>query len=238
MRNITTIKNKYKPNELTVVLNATYQAPQKISQITPYALLQLWQKTIIEYQIETILSVYPSCELLIIVGYDAHKIFNQLKTLKKKNVRLIYNPNFDSTNSLYNLGLGLFNNTNDNVLYIDGINLFDKNTISDLNTKESIAVVDESLNDKNIGVTINNNIIEFFSGDLYPKWANIIFLNTPELRKIEEYAINPRFYNRYIYEAINLIIDNNAIIKPKNINCNLLQISKIDDLQKARKIFK
>ena len=168
MRNVAEIYPKYISNSgenLTVIICSCLQAPQKISQNTPYALVNLNKTTLIEQQINNVQKVFPKSEILIVVGYEAYKIYNKLK---RKNIRLIYNPNFDTTNSLYNFGLGLYNNLNSHVLYIDGQTLFDANSIKDILDKNSSQIViDHKHHQKPFpGITLDGSgRVVFFSMD-------------------------------------------------------------------------
>jgi hypothetical protein len=239
MRNVTSIYNRQvlTDAELTVVLCSTDQAPQKIAQATPYALININRTTLIERQIKTIRNIFPRCEILVVAGYDAHKVYNKLKT---KNIRIIYNPNFDVCNSLYSFGMGLYNNINPQVIYIDGNTLFDEQAIGEitLNRQSSVLAVNKT-SDNLPGITIDNsNHISFFAMGLKIQWGNIAYITRSELLLLEKHALNPKCYNNYLYEGLNKVIESGGnIIAHTPPQYKLTQILQYSDLEKAKKIF-
>lgn len=237
MRNTTQIKNRKQADGLAVVVSSPHKTHRSINLSTPQALIQIGKKTLIEHQVSTIQKAYPNAEIIITVGYQANKIYEQLK---KYNIRLVYNSNFDIANSLYDLGLALYVNICPKVLYIDGNLLFSQSIFKSMDEDHSSLVINNQSELEDCpGITINNKYVSHLSVGLNPQWAKIAFFTGHELELMQNYALQTKLFNRFVFEGLNKIIDNGGnFITHEPIKYNLMEINSIDDVELAKKVFK
>ena len=146
--------------------------PKSLIKITP-------EKNIVENQIEIINDNFTNHEIILVCGFEADKLMNNTP----KNLIKIENENYENTNVVRSIGLGLRAATSENVLVIYGDLVFNEETIKNLKPQCSSLIIDNSstMKDDEVGCNISNNYVEQMLPDIENKWAQIAFLIGDEL---------------------------------------------------------
>ncbi len=139
-------ENKEKP--IVILISAgTARRLYPLTINTPKCLLELEKNTLlIDYQLKMLIENGIK-EVKIIVGFEASKIIEHVKSYSKKiNIECFYNPFYDITNNFASLWLFLNQFSFEDCITINGDNIFTSNVIKHLITSSGDIVV--TINDK------------------------------------------------------------------------------------------
>jgi len=156
-----------------------------------------------------------------------------------KNLIKIENENYENTNVVRSIGLGLRAATSENVLVIYGDLVFNEETIKNLKPQCSSLIIDNSstMKDDEVGCNISNNYVEQMLPDIENKWAQIAFLIGDELEMFKKICWNRDKSHYFGFEAMNEIIEKGG--KFKSLSPQGMKITDVDsskDLATAREI--
>jgi len=202
--------------------------PKSLIKITP-------EKNIVENQIEIINDNFTNHEIILVCGFEADKLMNNTP----KNLIKIENENYEKTNVVRSIGLGLRAATSENVLVIYGDLVFNEETIKNLKPQCSSLIIDNSstMKDDEVGCNISNNYVEQMLPDIENKWAQIAFLIGDELEMFKKICWNRDKSHYFGFEAMNEIIEKGG--KFKSLSPQGMKITDVDsskDLATAREI--
>ena len=202
--------------------------PKSLIKITP-------EKNIVENQIEIINDNFTNHEIILVCGFEADKLMNNTP----KNLIKIENENYENTNVVRSIGLGLRAATSENVLVIYGDLVFNEETIKTLKPQCSSLIIDNSstMKDDEVGCNISNNYVEQMLPDIENKWAQIAFLIGDELEMFKKICWNRDKSHYFGFEAMNEIIEKGG--KFKSLSPQGMKITDVDsskDLATAREI--
>lgn len=236
-RHITSAKKQPAKNtkgELSVIIPAAGMG-HRMKSYGPKALIPVYGGvTLIERQIEIILSCYPNAELFVVIGFQAEKIREQLKSYP---IRFIYNPIHETTNVLFSLGLALQAAISESSLIVYGDLIFNNSAIRNLKgCSKIIADAYGQLNKDEVGLTIQNKQAMNFAYGLETKWAQIAYLTGRELKLFKEVSLNPDTNQWFGYEGLNYVIEKGGkmeVIRPRTME--LTEIDCAKDLEKIPK---
>lgn len=190
------------------------------------------EHTILSKQIEIINSCFKHCEIIVVGGYQFDKLSSNVK-----NVRFIYNKDYESTNVLYSIGLGLKKAKTNKVLIIYGDLVFNKECIDLPFNKESAVVVSSIMKDEEVGCIYNNGVLENVFYKIPTKWAQIAFFTGPELDILKQILKQEKTSYWFGFEAINDIITRGGIFKVfEPINGRAVDIDSSYDLKLMEQI--
>lgn len=190
-----------------------------MSVIIPLASQNIWpqslamvnnKQTLIEYQIFKIKQLYPSAEIIVVVGQEADKIIKKIP----RDIKIVENELFGETGTLRTIAVGLRICSFDNVLIINGDIVFEESEVTNFADKSSI-VVHQNINNIEVGVNIMNGKVASFAFGVSPKWSKILYLGPRELEKFKKIAFDRGKRKWYTYEACNVLIDQGGIIYTK-----------------------
>lgn len=202
-------------NRLTVII-ASANAGYRMRSRGAKALLPMYQNmTLLEIQLRTIWQVYPNAEVLVTIGFQASKIRNMFRGTFP--VRFIYNPLYESKNTMYAIALALEAALPSNVIVINGDTFFNLPAIQQLQSKgTSKAVVQiEPSKDQNqyVGAVVQDNIITNLSYGLPQRWCEIAYLTGKELKLFEKIAFNHEVSaGWFFHEGLNTVINSGGIL--------------------------
>ena len=185
--------------------------------------------SIIERTIENIKEAYPFAEIIVVVGFEADRIIKALP----KDIRVVENQIYETTNVVESLRLALNNSVTDSVLIVYGDLIFNDSTIKGLDENFSCAVIDskQRFKDEEIGVTVVDGILTNFAYGLETKWAQIICLTGKELTMLKEFCFDRKKNKMYPFEIFNMIIDKGGIIRAvENPSMEIKEIDSLKDL--------
>ncbi len=200
------------------------------------ALLKINNTSIIEHQINQLKSINRNIKINIITGFEHEKI---KKTLSKyRNINIIYNQQYETTNQSMGLKLLFENKKNiEKLFWLSSGVLFKPKSINNTSTKKQskIFLLDKPKNNFNLGCS-NTEAIEYIFYDLPYVWSECLFLNeeaTIKLRSmLGSYNINQMFF----FELVNELISNNITLQHEKIaKSKVIKINTVKDLPKIKR---
>lgn len=157
--------------------------------------------TILSHQINIINSCFNRCEIIVVGGFQFNKLHSDVE-----NVRFIFNPEYEETNVIYSIGLGLKRARTEKVLIIYGDLVFNLDCVNLPFYKESAVVISDTMKTEEVGCIFNNNVLDSIFYKLPNKWAHIAFFTGYELALLYSICLNESNSIWYGFEAINNII--------------------------------
>lgn len=212
---------------LTVIILAAGMG-RRMKQYGPKSLLKYQGKTILEWQIETINSIYKNTDIILCSGFKA----NRLEKVTPDYVRLVENSNYESTNTIESLRLALNVSKPSNLLVLHGDLLFNSAAISFPSMKESIICIEKSggIDSDEIGCVIQDNHITNLDFGLKDIWGQINFIHRSGYDDLK-YICRSCKKNLSLYEVMNRMINKGHSFKAhQNKDMKILEIDNAKDL--------
>jgi len=202
----------------------------------PKALLSVHNgMSILECQLRTILKVYPSADIVVVGGFEHQKIRQAL--WGKFPMRLVCNPNYEDTNTVHSIAIGLDATLPGPVMVIHGDLVFNTHTIQGLEGKASSLLVDQfgQLGKEEVGIGQQDGLVTSLSYALSTKWGQMAYLQGKELELFRNMVFSPKNANLFLYEILNKIMNKHGkFVAHMPKDSKLIDVDHIDDLQKAR----
>ena len=176
----------------------------------PKSLVQVDQKdTILSRQIKLVNKYFRHNEIILVAGFQHEKLKNKIQN----KVKLVVNKNYEDTNVLHSIGLGLNKVTTEKVLIIYGDLVFNKECLILPFYKESSVVLCDYMKSDEVGCISNDGILENIFYKLSNKWAQIAYFTGQELEILKQIAKNDSNSMWFGFEAINKIMCAGGIFK-------------------------
>lgn len=187
---------------------------------------------VIDRIIESVELTYNCPEVIVTTGFESDKIASYLP----KNIHIVENQLYESTNTVEELRLGLNVATNDNVLLIHGDLIFDTELLKSIPKGQSCIVCDENntLPDDDIGVTSYSNIATILAYDLPVKWGYISQFDEKDVELLKKVISDRSKSKCFVFEVINEMIDKGS--KFKTIVNKKSEILKVDSAKGWKEI--
>lgn len=204
------IKKISTENELTIIILGADVSPRKRSH-GPKSLISLGSKwNIIETQLDSIKSVFPKADVILVTGFQSQTIVN-----KNYPIRIIENPFFEETSDVEQIRLAFNATLSNKVLIIGGDVAFDAPGLIKIDSYQSSILFDELSNndDDSIGVTHNNNVVENLSYSLAQKWLYTLYLEGKELEILRKFVKNKERSKLMFFEAVNYIVNSGGLLR-------------------------
>jgi choline kinase len=192
-------------------------------------------------QLDILHKIYPQAEIIIVLGFDADKVYKTLPN--KPYIHVVENEFYDETNVARSLSLGLkaagLNSTK--VLIVYGDLVFNEATFQNLSLTESCVIIntDKQIRDFKVGVTVVDGYISRFSYGLPIKWGQITYLAGKEV-KLFRAASNLQEHKKYYgFELLNIVLEQGGTLKAvEPDDMKLYEIDSSKDIGLARKLIK
>ena len=197
----------------------------------PSGLLNVKNTKLIDLQIGEIKKKIKNFEIIICTGFESEKlnryIRNKYKTI---NIRVVENQGYDSSNSCESLRLCLNNTINKNIVIIDGNLLFSKELLKLQKKYKAYTYVQRNNKTLEVGVNVNEDEdAEYFSFGASQQWCEVMFINDETyIESLRKIVSNPEFKRKFIFEALNVLINNKSKIK---ILESKIPIQKINNIK-------
>ena len=141
----------------------------------PKALLKYDESTtILDQAIQTIYFIYPTADIVLVVGFDYHKFVSYKQ--KYPSIRLVNNHLHDTTHTLYSTRLGVEASVGNRIIIMHGDILFSSNAIYGLTNNGSKIVVCDTMSKDDIGICGQDNVVTNISYGLEHKWGQIVYV--------------------------------------------------------------
>jgi len=223
----------------------------------PKSLLRLKnKKTLLDFQIEAIRRSHVIGEVVLVIGYLAHKIERKIESFNYRNLKIqtIYNPFFYCTNNLVSLWFAR-QVMNDDFLITNGDNIFKPNVFVKFvnENKNGIylsANIKNYYDDDDMKVTIKNNLVKYVSKKIPAKRANaespgLVLVHGKKYVKIfrenlELLVRNKEYHNKFWLEVFNILAKKQIAVHPWRFNGNTdwQEIDFHADLDKVKEIIR
>lgn len=165
------------------------------------SLLKINGSYLIDIQISTILKNDEKADIIIVGGFEYQKLLNHIGN-SKRDIRIVYNHQFDTTGQSESLKIGINCCRKSNLTVIHGDILFKDNSICFPNKKNSWMTISDKVNNNAVGTIIQDGLIENISYGIDNKWGQIVYFPESKFQEVKR-IINSTKGNRLTYEIIN-----------------------------------
>lgn len=215
MSSIKNVELSHRPNnrEKYSIIIPCAGMGKRMKTYGPKSLTPIGNGTILSHQLKLIYECFNYNEIILVGGYEIEK----LKKHVDDRVKLVNNKDYQDTNVLHSIGLGINKAKTDKIVIIYGDLVFNKSCIYLPFHNESGIVVAQSIKEEEVGCIYRGNLLESLFFGLPNKWAQISYFTGRELDLLRTIAnTKPDWFG---FEAINEIITLGGIFKvflPKN----------------------
>lgn len=212
-RNVASTKSRPQDsNDLAIVIPVFNKVLYQKSTL-PYQ-----NKTLLEYQIITLLEIFPKGELFVVVGHEGDRILKNF--YKKYPIRFLTNDLYLNSNIAYALKLAVEASFRKSLLVVHPNVVFDR-SLQKILSKKSTAVVGNGRSDQ-VGVFLNKSITGF-SYSFEKKWSNIVCLTGRECDLCKDLVRDDKHNNLFDFEILNKIIERGGEIFAEEINTKVVE---------------
>jgi choline kinase len=196
----------------------------------PKCLLKANQKeTILEKTVSNIKREYPYSDIIVVVGFESEKVIKSLPNF----VRIVENQNYEKTNIVESLRIGINASAHNNVLIIYGDLIFNVYSIREITSSGTCVVFDSKnrFKEEEVGLTIVENKVTTFAYGLPNKWSQIAYLEDGAFEMLKTLCADKRKNRLYLFELFNIIIENGFVMRaeePKGMT--IREIDSLKDL--------
>lgn len=229
-------KEKYKEFISIILLHDSNVHIKSRSNIPVCFMRTNKKQTLIDRQIELIDKKFDKYEIIVSANDLAPVISKHIKlNHPKKNIRVIENTNFSTTNSCESIRLCIQNINNDKIFIINGNLFFNHSVLNGLNFSKSFALVNSGTNENlDIGVNVHDSNVQFFCYGASKCWSEILFINgAGTISDLYDTIGHKNFKTRFLFEAMNEILHKHRI-KEKNKKCKIIKIKSHKTYNKYR----
>jgi NDP-sugar pyrophosphorylase family protein len=188
-------------------------------------------KNLIEYQIDILNKTFNRPEIIVVVGFEADKVAKYLYQSGNRKIKIVENENFETTNIIRSIEMGMRISSYDKSLIINGNLLFNSSAFEGLITKKSGVLIDTKKRFKHeeVGVNIDKDHVVWFSYGLPTKWAQISYLIGKELNLFRDLITLPHKKKEATFEILNKVLDHGGMLRalePENMKVKEINIFK------------
>lgn len=208
---------------------------RRMKSYGPKPLIDLGNRTTVVGRQQTILrQEFPLSEIIVVVGHEADVVMRHLHA----GVKPVENENFETTNVVRSIGMGMRLASYNDVLIVYGDLVFNKEAVRIVGGP-SVVTVDNShrIDDEEVGLTVVDGRVTQFAYDLETKWAQIAYLTGRET-EIFRKAVWDRDHSRWFgFEALNKVVEKGGTIRavePRGMKVAEIDSSK--DIDRAKMV--
>lgn len=193
-----------------IILGDKYQKGMKSKGCV--GLLKINNRTnIFDHQYRCIKNCFPDSSIIYVGGFEFKKLQSFISD-KYKDVTCINNSDYEIYNNLYSLSLVkdfLINET----FIVSGSCIIQPKLLKHFNKTETQVFITGS-GDSSLGCIIDNNLITNIGFDLPNTLDEIYYISNSDIQAFKTIVNNIKYRNYFLFEALNLLIDNNISIRP------------------------
>jgi choline kinase len=222
--------------ELTIIIPAAGLG-RRMKSYGPKSIIYLNQnQTLIGRQLSILKDIFPSADIIVVLGFEAEKVYKMLP----RNVRVVENEHYDSTNVARSLFLGINASKHSNTLIVYGDLVFNEQTFRGLPLDSGSFVIIDNKNqirEYEVGLTVVDGHATQFSYGLPTKWAQIAYLSGKDLDNFYNSAADIDHKKYYGFEILNNVIERGSklsVIEPEGMK--IYEIDSSKDIEEAKKI--
>jgi hypothetical protein len=194
--------------------------------------------TILDNQLKNIYKNLPKVEIIVVHGFEGHRVHREYSN--RPNVKCVANPQYETSNVVNSIGVGLQHITTDRVIVIYGDLVFNSHTLQAPFGDDSMVIIDRDngcMGKDEVGCVVHNNILSRMMYSLPLKWAQIAYFQSKELGLLRKLCAKPEYGMYFGFEIINMIINNGGVFKTYSSKHNkILDVDSSKDLLSAAEI--
>ena len=207
----------------------------------PISLMKIEGKALIRRQVEAIKATFKNFEIVLCSGFETYKTVDFVKTnFADVNIRVVENQIHFNSNCCESARLCLHNINNDRVLMCNGALLITPDILSQINYSESTLIYqpEDEFKNFNVGVVDNRDMLQYLSVGVKEKmWNEILYMgNRKVINSLYSTVSNPEYKNRFLFEALNVILKDNHFVTKANEGANIQKIENIKTLKRMMNI--
>lgn len=193
--------------------------------------------SILEKQIRTLVKVYPHADIVVVGGFEYPRMRDELWGTFP--IRLVYNHDYETTNVVSSVCVGLDACLPGPLLILHGDLVFNAAAVQGLAGEQSaLLVAGKQLEPSEVGIGRQDGVVTTLSYALSDKWGQMAYLNNKELDLFQEIVHGNRMSNQwFLYEALNHVMEKGGkflAFEPHGIK--ITEVDRYKDIQKAKKI--
>lgn len=191
---------------------------------------------IIDQQISSIKSMYRNTQITIAAGFEYEKV-RQYINHRYKNIELIHNQDYVSSNEVENIKLFLDRNVDDmDYLFVmnGGVLLKNKSiSFNKIKGSSRIFLMRSVKNNFSLGCS-KKDTIEYIFYDLEIPWCECVLLNRKSIDNLKDCLNDKNIKNMYMFELLNKIFHKDSM-EPVYVNKNhIMKLTNSSELIKAK----
>tara|TARA_R110000824_G_scaffold20413_1_gene76876 strand:+ start:738 stop:1451 length:714 start_codon:yes stop_codon:yes gene_type:complete len=188
-------------------------AGNRIRSNEPRSLIKIGDKCLLQWQLDTLNSLFSSPNILVGVGIESQRVFKKFSG----QIAFIENQLYETTGSFETFRLLVNASADNSILLIHGDLYFDKKILESADFSKSFVIEDVSGNiaDREVGITSVNSKVSILSYGLEKKWAQISFFTGKEMSMLRQICskVGEESKTLLTFEIINSIINKGGIFK-------------------------
>lgn len=196
-------------------------------------------KYLIDYNLSMINKFYNNSNIIVVGGFESKKLLKYLTNSKaftksKNDLNYIEHQPDDRWNIGKSIYEALINNETESATIYNSSLFLDPKIFITAKKQTSSFVLCKSGKADGVGCVTNNNLITQCFYGLENTIYDFLYLDKNALSFLKKHIINSNIDKLYLFEIINLCVDNNIEIKLVNINKKFIQT--IDSIQSINSI--
>lgn len=189
-------------------------------------LLKINNRSIVEHQYTSIRKIFPKANIIYVSGFEHKKLCSFLiKNKLDKDIHITYNPNYEIHNQGYSLYLvKQFFNTDCCIL--SGDNIINSKIFDNFNYNTSKIFINQHQKNQ-LGCIINQGEVHNIAYGLDNYLYEMYYLSQRHSIILQKIINSSKYYNTFLFELINKLIDFDQKIYPHIIKHKPLSLGNI-----------
>lgn len=188
-------------------------------------LLRYQNNLVIDYQINSIRTAYPNCEIVVVGGFQ-HKILHNYIGGRDK-VTVLYNPDYKDSMNTLSLYMALLTIHEQNVLFMNGDIVCSPTAFPDSTCDQFTVDTRDKIKAHEVGVSVLNNEVINLSFSLHPKWGQIGLITASHLDDLRDACSR---YENPLFACLNTYCQSHTVKAHEHPKSTLFEIDSIKDL--------
>lgn len=204
----------------------------------PKALIKIKDDlTIIENQLKYLYRYLYKPQIILVAGFEDTKVYTYME--KRRNVLVVTNKHWDTTNVVSSIGIGLQHAIHPNVLIVYGDLVFNAWTLKIPLSQDSMILTDKYglMKNEEVGCIVQGNVLENMMYSLPNKWAQIAYFTGKEQRLFKQICTDKAYSTYFGFEVVNMIINSGGrFTAHSHPRMRITDIDSSKDLTKVQEI--
>lgn len=236
-RNITSPTIRPKNIPISVVIPAAGFG-SRMKSYGPKALVKIKNDlTIIENQLKYLYRYLYKPQIILVAGFEADRVRTAMSN--HRNVIVVENEQWDTTNVVNSIGIGLQHTIHTNILIVYGDLVFNAWTLKVPLGHTSMILTDKYglMKDEEVGCIVQGNMLENMMYSLPNKWAQIAYFTGREQELFKKVCTDETYSKYFGFEVVNMIISvGGRFMVHSHPRMRITDIDSSKDLTKVQEI--